>query len=165
MYKVGEYIHHANRGICQVEEITTMKTDNKSAEKKYYKLIPLESTASTLFTPVDNPKVMMRRVMTREDAEKLIGEIPAIRSVQIPDERKLESFCRAQLASVDCKDWVGLIKTLYHRRKKRLDAGKKVAASEEKYFQSATERLNTELAMAIGILPEAVDDYIAAHIS
>jgi len=164
MYKVGEYIHHANRGICQVAEITSIKTSGAGSEKQYYKLTPLESMSSTLFTPVENSKVMMRRIMTREDAEKLIGEIPSIQSVQIPDDRKIENVCRTQLASVDCKDWVGLIKTLYQRRQKRLDAGKKVTASEERFFQSATGRLHTELAMAIGIKPEAVEEYITAHI-
>ena len=160
MYKVGELIHHANRGLCQVEEITSMRASASEPEKRYYKLTPLDSSGSTLFTPVDNGKVKMRRMISREEAQQLISEFPQIHTLEIADDRKVEIVCRESLASVDCKDWVSLIKTLYERRNKRLAAGKKVAASEDRYFQSATGRLHLELGKALGIETDRVEAYI-----
>ena len=164
MYKIGEVIHHANRGLCQVEEITSMKASRSEPEKQYYKLVPLGSNGSAIFTPVENPKVKMRRILSKEDAQKLIRDLPSIALLPVDDEKKIEQMCREAMLSIDCRDWIGLIKTLYERRCRRLDAGKKVAASEERYFQSATERLHTELAMAIGIEPDQVIPYIEERI-
>ena len=164
MYKVGELIHHANRGLCKVADVTRMKTSGNGEEKEYYKLIPLDSAGDTVFTPVDNPKVQMRRALTREDADHLIGEMQSIDPLRLEDEKKLETICRGALASIDCRDWVGLIKALYLRRTQRVNEGKKVTASEERCFQSATGRLHTELALAIGIQPERVEEYIAGRL-
>ena len=164
MYKVGEMIHHPNRGLCRVEEITRMRPSSAEPEKDYYKLTPLDSVGSTVFTPVDSDRVKLRRMISKEEARQLIDDFPSIETLKITDERKVENICRDSLASIDCKDWVSLIKVLYKRRNKRLAEGKKVAVSEDRYYQSAVGRLHLELGEALGIEASEVEAYITAQL-
>ena len=80
MFKTGDYIHYSTNGLCRVEEVTTLDFDGADRSRLYYRLVPVEGKGSTIFTPVDNPKVSMRLAMTREEAEELkkaVGRISA----------------------------------------------------------------------------------------
>ena len=164
MFEPGDFIHYSSSGLCRVEEITTLNMSGADQKRLYYRLVPLEGRGSTIYTPVDNQKVPMRRALSKEEASRLIDELPGIGMISIDDEKKREQAYKDALASVDCKEWVGLLKTLYGRRKARLEEGKKVTATEEKYYQAALERLNAEIALAIGIEKNEVEAYISRRI-
>ena len=165
MFEPGDYIHYSSSGLCRVEEITTLNMSGADQKRLYYRLVPLEGHGSTIYTPVDNQKVPMRRALSMEEASRLIDELPGIDLISIHDEKKREQAYKDALASADCKDWVGLIKTLYGRRNQRLKEGKKVTATEEKYYQAALGRLNAEIALAMGIEKNEVEAFINKRVS
>ena len=67
MFEKGGYIVYGTTGVCQIEDITGMKSKGASGEKLYYVLRPCFQKGNTIFTPVDNGKIAMRAAMTRED--------------------------------------------------------------------------------------------------
>ena len=164
MFEPGDYIHYSSSGLCRVEEITKLDMSGADRQKLYYRLIPLEGRGSTIYTPVDNERVPMRRALSREEASQLIDELPEIGTITIPDEKKREQVYKEALSSSDCKAWVGLIKTLHGRRNERLKEGKKVTATEERYYQTAIGRLHAEIGLAMGIEKNEVEDFITARI-
>ena len=160
MFKVGEYIHYGSIGLCRVEEITTLSMSAADRDRLYYKLSPMEEHGRIIFTPVDNDRVVMRRVMNKAEAESLIDELPMISLIDIPDEKKRELSYKEALSSPDCHDWVALIKELNRRRQIRIDEGKKVTATEDRYYQSALNRLHNEISVATGVDRGEVEVYI-----
>ena len=78
MYEVGDLIVYGRTGICEVTEITTLKMDGVPKDKLYYILRPVREKHGKVFTPVDNEKIVMRKVISKEEAEELIREIPQI---------------------------------------------------------------------------------------
>ena len=72
MYQQGDLIVYGNTGVCRVEAVGHPQGISGIPEDKlYYTLAPLYS-AGVIYAPLDTP-VLMRPVLTREAAEKLIS--------------------------------------------------------------------------------------------
>lgn len=164
MFKTGDYIHYSSSGLCCVEDITKLEIPGADSSRLYYRLQPLDSRKGTIYTPVDNQKVAMRRALSRSEAEELIDRIPDIEVLTAATDKEQEQSYKNALHSVDCVQWVRVIKTLYQRRQNRVQGGKKPTASEERYFKNAVEMLHEELAQAVGIEPEEVEAFIAQRV-
>ena len=67
------------------------------------------------------------------------------------NEKERERIFREALASRDPKRLVSIIKTIYLRRQKRQEEGKKSTALDERYFKQAESHLHSELAFALGV--------------
>ena len=164
MFNTGDYIHYSSSGLCCVEEITKLNMNGADQERLYYRLQPLDTRKGIIYTPVDNKKVIMRKALTRDEANQLITQIPDLEELPDGTDKEREQTYKNALHSADCADWVRVIKTVYTRREKRIRSGKKAAASEERYFNSAVEMLHQELALAVGIDVNEVEDYITRQV-
>lgn len=165
MFGIGDYVICGNKGVCTVESITTLNITGVDKEREYYILKPLYMAGSTVYVPVDSPKESMRKVLEREEAEKLIKEIPNIPLLVITNDKLSEQMYRECIRTNDCEDLVRIIKTIYMRKQKRIQAGRKVTAVDAKYFHMAEENLYGELAVALNISRKEVEDYIVEVIS
>lgn len=164
MYRPGSYIHYSNDGLCRIEEIMTPDFATEK-DKLYYRLTPVdERNRVTIYVPVDSEDGQMRKALSAEEADELIRSIPQIEQLHVKEEKKRETDYKEALRSADCVDWVRVIKTIYARRSDRLRAGKKMNATEERYLNSARDRLHRELSVAIGIPYAEVEDYISRRI-
>ena len=149
MYQIGELVQYGTSGICKVEEIV-QGVPGLQKDTQCYLLIPVGKKEEKIYTPVDNDKVKMRRILSSEEVKELIGKVSEIEGPFIANEKQCESIYREELYSVDCYRWLGLLKTLYKRRAARFAIGKKVTATDERYLKSVEERLKEELGIIIG---------------
>ena len=80
MFQPGELLVYGSTGVCQVLSIDQRQdyVNGVKQSRLYYQLKPLYQ-GGVIYTPVDNDKVVMRPVISREDAETLIDSIPALR--------------------------------------------------------------------------------------
>ena len=115
---------------------------------------------STVYVPVDSSNESMRRVIRREEAQKLIDAIPDVPLLAITNEKLSEQIYRECLKSGNCKEWVRILKTIWRRKQERLQAGRKVTAVDAKYFHMAEESLYGELAVALDLNRDEVEAYI-----
>lgn len=159
MYRVGQYVVYGNKGVCTVEDITTLDISGVDKAKLYYILKPEYIAASTVYVPVDNAD-SLREVLTREQAEELVNVIPEIPLLQIHNEKLAEQEYRNCMRTNDSKQWVRVIKTIYDRRQKRLQEGRKETAVDGRYFKQAEDSLYGELAIALGMQRNQVCEYI-----
>ena len=90
MFEVGEYIVYGCKGVCQVEEITHIDIPGSNKDRLYYVLAPLEDRNGKIYAPTDNAKVAMRKVITRQEAEQLIEEMPQIKELWVANEKQRE---------------------------------------------------------------------------
>ncbi|MBQ7774547.1 MAG: CarD family transcriptional regulator [Lachnospiraceae bacterium] len=164
MFSIGQYVICGNKGVCSVEDITTLDISGVDKAKKYYILKPKYVTASTVYVPVDSAATSMRTVLTKEEAQNLINSIPEIPVLDIKNEKLVEQDYKTCMKSNCCNEWVKLIKTIYERKQKRVQAGRKETAVDSKYFKIAEDNLYGELAVALDMERTEVCDYISAQL-
>lgn len=160
MFQVGEFIIYENRGICKVEGIAELSLPGAVKGQQYYELKPVFEEAGKIYSAVDSNKVMMRQVLTKEEANELIEDIPNIPEMRIGDEKYREMKYKEAVHSCDCRQWVSIIKTLYTRRQNRLEQGKKTTNTDERYFKKAENNLHGELAIALGVEKSTMGEFI-----
>lgn len=164
MFNIGELIIYGSSGVCKVTEITKMSLKGMHDGRLYYVLQPYYQKTGKIFTPVDNEKVIMRQLISKEEAKALIDDIPNIESLWIANDKQREETYKKCIRSHECKEYVKIIKTLYMRKQERIAQGKKITATDERYFRQAEDNLYEELSIPLGIPKEEMSDYIAKRI-
>ncbi len=160
MFKKGEYVVSGNKGVCIVEDITPLNISGVDREREYYILKPVYMAGSTVYVPVDAAESSLRRVLSREEADRLIRGIREIPLITISNDKLLEQEYRGCMRTNDCTEWIRIIKTIYQRKQKRLAAGRKVTALDAKYYRLAEDNLFGELAISLELPRGEVEDYI-----
>lgn len=161
MFQKNDYVIYRSNGVCMVKDIGPLDIPGVPAERIYYTLVPRYTKDSQIFTPVDSTKAVMRPLICREDVMQLIEELPDIEPLWVTDEKQRETQYKETLRTCDCRELLRIIKTIYKRMQERIAEGKKVTASDERYFHMAEESLYGEFAIALGIEREEVKDFIA----
>ena len=164
MFKIGDYIMYGVTGVCKVTDIIKEKYFNN--EEDYYVLEPVYATTETIIKiPVANKKVFMRNIISKEDIDNLIEEIPLEKEVWIDDERERNYKFKSMVRSGDYRQWSTLIKTIFLKREEKKLEGKKITQEDERLFKSAEKLLNEEIATILHISPDEVPQYIYNNIS
>lgn len=164
MFKIGDYIVYGNIGVCKVEKIGTLDTDGVPKDRIYYTLSPYYTKGSTIFTPADNKKVIMRYVISKKEAMELIDHIKDIDALWIEDEKSRTIQYKEALNKCDCIELVRIIKTIHSRKQLRIAEGKKVTMGDEKYYHMAEDSLYGELAIALNMEKEEAKDYVVQRV-
>ncbi len=164
MFEVGNYVVYGSVGVCRVDKIGPLLKMHFPKEKIFYTLLPVYSKGSKVFTPVDSEKVILRPVLSKEEACELIENIEEMEEMWIPDNKKREEEFKQSLKKCDCGELVKVIKTINARRDERISEGKKVTAGDEKILHIAEENLSRELAIALDLEKEIVEEYISKKI-
>ena len=160
MFEIGDYIIYGNHGVCRVEDIGGLDMSGVDESMECYTLQPVFSKSSTLYTPVDNDKVLMRSVISYEEARELIDEISNISLLVIDNDKQREEAYKVALRSHDSSEWLKLIKTLYERKQERLTQNKKLTFTDEKYLGIAQECLYGELSIAMDTDIEEIESMV-----
>ncbi len=120
-----------------------------STGRQCYILRPLHDQSCKIMTPVDNQKVIMRNLISPEETKQLLSDIPQIETLPEQSARQQEISYSKALHSGDCREWLCLIKTLNQRIESRKQKGKKVTATDDRYFKAATEKLIEEFSVVL----------------
>lgn len=160
MFEKGDFIVYGNTGVCEVKDVTTLSMKDVPKDRLYYLLSPIHHKDSKIFTPVDNGKTVMRAVLTKEEADTLINDIPGIEELWVGNDKLREEKYKETMRSCECKDWIKIIKTLYLRKQERIAQGKKTTAMDERYLRLAEENLYSELSLALGVPKDEMEEYI-----
>lgn len=151
MYELGDYIIYGNHGVCRIEGIGSLNMSGVDKSIECYTLQPVFTKASTLYTPINNEKVSMRKVISNDEALELLNKIPGVPLLWIENDKQREETYKKALRDRDCMDWVKIIKTLHVRKQERLSQGKKLTFTDEKYLGIAQDFLYGELSVALDI--------------
>lgn len=165
MFEIGEHIVYGTSGICRVEEICPSPYD-KNDTRTYYLLIPVHNPmGSTIYTPVDNDRVPMRRLMTPEEIDSLIALIPEIGLVQVPVEKQRREIYRTTVFALRPEGYVSVMKTVDRRREELTAARKHFPVSDMEYGRIAKHLLYSECAHVLGLNEDSVEGYIAQKLA
>lgn len=159
MFEKGEYIIYGNLGVCEVGDITTVNLDGVPRDKLFYVLYPYHQEGKKVFTPVDNQKTVMRKIITKESAQELLQEVPRIETIQAANDKLREEQYKECIRSCECRQLVKVIKTFYKQKQQRMAQGKKMPAMDEKYSRIAEDNLYSELSIPLDISQGDVKNY------
>lgn len=163
MFKINDYVVYNTTGVCKIIDIRKEKGISNN-DMDYYVLEPAYDKNLTIKTPVNNPKVLMRNIITKDEILELIAAMPNNESPWISDDRERNETFKAALKSLDSEKWIKLIRTIYIAKQKKTELGKKLSKADEEIMKIAEKNLNEEFALALNISPDEVVPYILERI-
>lgn len=162
MFKVHDVVCYENVGICEIVDIKKMSIMNQDP-KEYYLMEKLydQCELTLIKTPVDT-KSIIRNIISKEDADKMIESLPEIEPIIIDDVKKRQMAFQKLIDSWDLMEWAKVIYTIYEMkdRHESTDQKKPFLYTDMKYFERAEKLFNQELAYALQIKESEVPDYI-----
>lgn len=164
MYQINDFVIYGSNGVCKIKDIGTPDFMGNKKTKEYYILKPMFTQGSTIYAPVENPKVGMRRILTKEETRDLIHSIPSISPIDEANNKAMEGRYKDALSTLDCREWVKIIKTIYIKNQEKLSQNKKLCQTDERYMKQAEELLYSELAIALEMPRDEVKDFIAEKV-
>jgi len=165
MFNVNDYVIYNAMGVYKIVDICSEQDALTGAEKKYYVLKPVYSNNLTIKTPVDNNRVLMRKVLSKEEVMSLIESMPRQETIWIDNDKLRNESFKAALKTGDCENWIKLIKSIYQKKQEKEAIGKKLLKADEEIMKTAEKNLCEEFAVALNISPDQVVSYIKSHVS
>ncbi len=168
MYNVNDIIVYGSVGVFKITSISQMDNDlgNESEKKSYYVLSSLFNN-ETVYVPIDNPNIFIRSVISKENAEKLIDNIPNI-SVQAYHSRNLQQLSehyKNAFKSHNCEDLIELVMSIHLKKQNAKQNKKRIGQIDEKFMKKAENLLYEELSVSLGIPKDQVSEYISSRVN
>ena len=164
MFKINELVIYGSNGVCRIEGIGQPDFTGVEKGTSYYMLRPVHAKGSVIYSPIDNPRIAMRRIVTFEEAQELIDNIPYIDAIEESDRKILEAIYKKAINTCDCREWVKVIKTVYQKQENELNRGKPIGQVDKRYRKQAEDLLYGELCIPLNIPKESVEQYIAENV-
>jgi len=165
LFNINDVVIYGSTGVCRITDIGTPAFHGADKSRRYYTLKPIFGDG-VIYCPVDNSKVFIRPVIAREQAERIIDAIPEItaqayhnRNAQLISEHYSEA-----INSHDCAELIELVMSIYHKKQNLAEQKRKLGQVDECFMKKAEELLYGELAVALGIERDKVQQYIALRI-
>lgn len=165
MYHIGELIFYGGTGVCRITDITKMGFLDVAGEELYYTLKPLHQEC-VIRSPVNNTKVFMRPVITKDEAERLIDMIPSIKAEPYHNKvtNQLIVHYKETIKTYNCADLLELTMSIYAKKQEIEEQKRKFGVVDERFMKQAEELLFSELSVALGISKDEVPIYIASRV-
>ena len=165
MFQAEDLVVYGTTGVCRVESIDQPNKTGPDRHWKYYQLKPLYQDG-VIYTPVENTKVSIRPVISREQAEHLIDLIPSMQAeaYRAPTLQALAQHCQTAVRSHNCQDLIELMMSIYAKQKQAESQKRRLGMVDERYMKQAERLLYGEFAIALELPVEEVQPYIAQRV-
>ncbi len=165
MYQTEQLILYGKTGVCRVEGTVSQPVPGEKTARLYYVLRPLYQSGSIL-APVDNVDsgvIFTRPIMSREEAQAFIKELPDLKSEPYYNQNlsQLREHYREQLGSLAGQDLARLICSIYLKMQETKAEKRKLGAVDQQFMDEAENLLYGELAAALDIDRDQVKGYIS----
>jgi Transcriptional regulators, similar to M. xanthus CarD len=164
MFKINDYVVYGLTGVCLIADIKIEKNFSND-EIECYILQPVYHDKMIIKTPVDNPKVLMREIISKDEVLSIIASIPEKKTNWINNVRLRKEYFKTALRTGKSEELIKIIKTIYLEKVERSSIGKRLMQIDEDTMKIAEKQLYEEFAIALNISPDEVASYIIGHIS
>lgn len=154
LYKIGDYVVY-KRDVCKIIAIKEKQFMNMD----YYVLVPISDETLKIDVPTNNKMGYLRSIITKEEVEKIIKNIPNIEPIKSND-RIIENEYRNLFHTNKHEDLIKIIKTTYLRNKERIDNNKKIGGTDDEYFKQAEKYLYNEFSVALNMSYDDTKKYV-----
>ena len=154
MYKLEDYVVY-RKDICQIENIK----EHYFNDEYYYILKSVTDPSLKINIPVSKGDSLLRDLITREEVDKIIEEIPNISLIKTND-KFLEHEYKELMNSGTHRDLIKIIKTTYFRNKERAESKRRIAEVDSTYFELAEKYLYNEFSIVLDLSFDDTKKYI-----
>ena len=141
MFEIGEVVSY-NQYICKIKSI------KKNNNDKYYVMNPVDDETLVIEIPIENKNGSIKKIMTYNEAIKLIENINNIEVINSSD-KYVEQQYKDLLKTRNKENIVKVIKTAYLRNKEREEKNKKISEKDMLYLEKAEKLLYNELSFSL----------------
>jgi len=161
MFKVGDLVLYGSTGVCRVTDITTRNLVDINKNQLFYVLTPLYQDC-IISIPVEGTSIPIRAIIDQEEAELIIQQIPKIKAKVFHSSvlRELTEHYNSYLSTYDCIHLIELCMSVYAKKQKFEEEGRKTGTIDEKFLKLAEELLFGELAIVYDVPKEDVPKLI-----
>lgn len=160
-FKVGDCVVHRHEGVCKIVKIEN--TNFGDGKKKYYVLKPYYvDNQSIIRIPVDN-STQIRNHISKRMAQTLVKTIRKNKTVWINDNRKRKEQFQKMIISGDLESLGCVAHTVYIKKNEFAKMKKAMPLTDQNLANFCEKLINEELAIALGIKIEDVNEYIEKH--
>lgn len=164
MFQKDDYVFYESGGICKIFDIQFAPLDSMPADRQYYILQSVHDRNGVSYVPVDSDKVFLRKLLNREEAQRLMDEIEAISVIEESNAKLLRNKYIEAMHTHQPVEWVRVIKTVYKRMNADSQKPQRLSETERSFAENAKRFLYTELALALGLQEREMEAYITNHI-
>lgn len=154
MFQIHDYVVY-QRKVCEIVDMKESKYHNSTC----YVLVPMDDPSLKIQVPVDNPLGAIRPLLSKEEVEQLIQNIPHIPVLDCND-KMMDNHYKELLHSGKLEDLVCIIKTTYLRNQERVLHNKKIGDKDHTYFEMAERYLYQELSIVLNMSYEDTKQYV-----
>lgn len=162
MFQRNQYVYYASGGICQVTDVQLSPLDGMPPDRQYYVLHSLHDPNGVMYIPVNSDTVFLRRLLTKEEAENLVEEIPQISPIAESNAKALRVKYAEAMRKHDPAEWVKVIKTV-SQRVRRQSSGSRISETERTFAENAKRYLYAELSLALEVPMQEMEHYIQPY--
>ncbi len=160
-FKINDLIIYGTMGVCKIIDIERLRGSNS---REYYVLSPVYSKNMVVKIPVDNKKIVMRKIHTKDEVASLISDMNSEIPIWVEDEKLRAQQFKSMIRTAKCEDLITVIRSIHLDKKQKKLQGKKLYKGDEEMMQTAEKLLNEEFATILDIGPEEVTSYIKNHV-
>lgn len=160
MFKIGEKIVNRSGKVCEVIDIE--EADYGVGLKTYYVLSPCftNNNSLVLHIPVEQESTL-RKVMNKDDVERLILSIPDIEVIWITNPKIRKTKFKELYTSGEPKEILRLIKSFVKRKDEFKNDKKTLSFTDENFLTEIKTNLYYEISLALNLSFDQVDELIS----
>lgn len=165
MFKIGECVVHKTEGVCQIDSI--IDRDFGFGKTEYYVLKPYYKngiSTGSIMVPVDNCQ-QIRPHISKTDAEKLVLTLDDFKDIWVSDSKHRKETFTKIINDGDLESLCSLIHTVYLKKAEYAEIKKNIPITDNSLSALAERLAHEELAIALGIKPNEVEDYISRKLN
>ncbi len=165
MFNIGDLLFYSTNGVCCVSEICSSPFDCTD-KRSFYKLTPIADNSSlVIYTPIDNTHVVMRSLITKEEAEALLLRLRTIEKVTVSVEKHRKDAYREAIREGTPEGFVQILKTVRARREVFKKTRRRVPDLDNDFEHTAKTCLYGELSTVLGINRDEVSRIVTEGIA
>jgi len=164
IFQINDYLIYGGSGVCVVENICVPEIKGLDPTKEYYILRPIYDNGGTIFSPIDNTRNVMRRLITRDEVSDLWEKLAATSILWNATEKIQENDFLNVIRTYDPFDWACIIKTLHERVETRTRQKKSIGETDKRFLRMTEDLLYGELAIALDIPKDQVGAYFSERL-
>lgn len=158
--KKGDYVVHWSGKVCRVDDAA--KLDFTGTNREYLILTPVRDSSEKIYVPVEKTEGILRPVLSRVDAQALIGRLKEIEPLHIKDEKQRAQEYKEAFYSQNYENLVKIAKELYQRKECRVRDGKSLPSRDAQMMTLVEKTFEEEMAIALGVRVEEVKKLLEA---
>ena len=161
-FVIGELVSYGTNGICTIEKIEMMSMVSDEPEMPYYVLKPEGNSASTVYVPLHNEKLVsrMRKLLTAEEINQML-EATTREHIDWNNDRRYrnDSFHRI-LSNGVSKEMLMMIQCIEKRKEELINEGKKLPATDTTTLKQAEKLVSEEFSRVLGLDINQIESYV-----